>query len=210
MGGEANELEAEEKGPERGGPGHERLRLTAAIILGMVVKGRDLERRDLTRLGYGKRSVYRAFKSLREARVLRKVTRKNYVFRDQALTDIRKLATEDVGRLVGWPSIHNFLFMAFEMFNWDEQKMDSFLSFIKKDWLHRMRGSERPLEGSPEGNPSSDGERTYSLKEASEMLGVPVRTIQNWSDRGKIHCVALPGSSWRRVPDSEMRRLLSK
>ena len=209
MDGAANDPPADEKAAKSSGrPRNERLKLTATIILGMVVKGRDLERRDLTRLGYGKRSVYRALKSLREARVLKKVTRKNYAFRDQVLAEIRKLASEDVGRPVGWPSIHNFLFIAFGMFDWDEKQIDSFLSFVKKDWLHRMRGNERPLVGSPEGDASADGERTYSLKEASAMLGVTVRTIQNWSDRGKVRCIALPGSSWRRVPESEMRRLL--
>ena len=104
--------------------------------------------------------------------------------------------------------MHNFLFIAFGMFDWDEKQVDAFLSFVKKDWLHRMRGSERPLEGSLEGDASAEGERTYSLKEASAMLGVTVRTIRNWSDRGKVRCIALPGSSWRRVPESEMRRLL--
>lgn len=210
MGSAADEFAGIEPREGDGRPGSERLRLEATIILGMAVKGRDLERSDLTRLGYGKRSVHRAFSSLRRAGVLRKITRKNYAFRDRVLAEVGTLAAEDIGRPVGWPSIHNFLFVAYGMFDWDEQKMDSFLSFVKKDWLHRMRGSQRPLVSSPEGDEATDGERTYSVKEASEMLGVTVRTIQKWNDGGKIRCVTRPGSSWRRVPESEVRRLLGK
>lgn len=208
MASAADELAGIEPRKGDGGPRSERLRLMATIVLGMVVKGRDLERRDLTRLGYGERSVHRAFSSLRSARVLRKVTRKNYAFRDRVLAEVGVLAAEDVGRPAGWPSIHNFLFTAFGMFDWDEQKMDSFLSFVKKDWLHRMRGSQRPLAGPPEGDEATDGERTYTLREAAGMLGVTVRTIQMWSDIGKVRCVTRPGSAWRRVSESEMRRLL--
>jgi len=189
---------------------NERLRIVAAAILGMVVKGLDLERRDLIRLGYAERAVYRAFSSLRKARVIKKVTRKNYAFRDRVLVDVGKLGAEDISRPVGWPSIHNFLFVAYGMFDWDERRMDAFLAFLKKDWLHRMRGSGRPLERSRAEIEDAKGgqERMYSLKEASKMLGVTVRTIQKWDDRGKIHCVRPPAGAWRKVPESEIRRVL--
>ena len=194
------------------GPGDERLRIVATVILGMVVKGLDLERRDLIRLGYGERLVYRALRSLRKARVIKKVTRRSYAFRNRALAEARRLAAEDMGRPVGWPSIHNFLFVAYGMFDWDEGRMDAFLAFLKEDWLHRMRGSGRPLER-PAGR-STEGakregegeERMYNLREASEILGLSASWIRKWEKRGKIHCVRDP-LGWRRVPESEIIRL---
>ncbi|MDG7014044.1 MAG: type II toxin-antitoxin system HicA family toxin [Nitrososphaerota archaeon] len=114
---------------------------------------------------------------------------------------------------VGWPCIHSFLFVAYGMFDWGERRMGAFLSFLKEDWLHRMRGSGRSLErrgGEVEGanREGKEEERTYSLKEASAMLGVTVRAIQKWDDQGKIRCVVLPPSARRKVPESEIRRVL--
>ena len=45
------------------------------------------------------------------------------------------------------------------------------------------------------------------MKEASEMLGVNVRTLQRWDEEGKIHCVRTVGGK-RRVPESEIKRIL--
>ncbi|MHA1594362.1 MAG: IS607 family transposase [Candidatus Baldrarchaeia archaeon] len=50
-------------------------------------------------------------------------------------------------------------------------------------------------------------ERLYTLKEASKLLGVHVKTIQKWDREGKIRCVRTPGGR-RRVPESEIRRIL--
>jgi len=50
-------------------------------------------------------------------------------------------------------------------------------------------------------------EKLYSMKEASEILGVHVRTLQKWDEEGKIHCVRTVGGK-RRVPESEIKRIL--
>jgi len=50
-------------------------------------------------------------------------------------------------------------------------------------------------------------EKLYTMKEASEMLGVHIRTLQKWDEEGKIHCVRTVGGK-RRVPESEIKRIL--
>nr|HDO80553.1 IS607 family transposase [Candidatus Bathyarchaeota archaeon] len=49
--------------------------------------------------------------------------------------------------------------------------------------------------------------RLYSMREASKLLGVTVRTIQRWDKEGKIRCVRTVGGK-RRVPESEIKRIL--
>ena len=50
-------------------------------------------------------------------------------------------------------------------------------------------------------------DRLYTMKEASKLLGVTVRTIQRWDKQGKIRCVRTVGGK-RRVPESEIKRIL--
>jgi len=50
-------------------------------------------------------------------------------------------------------------------------------------------------------------ERLYTMKEASKLLGVHIRTIQKWDKAGKIRCVRTVGGK-RRVPESEIKRIL--
>ncbi len=50
-------------------------------------------------------------------------------------------------------------------------------------------------------------ERHYTLKEAGEILGVSVRTLQRWDKAGKIKCIRTVGGM-RRVPESEIKRIL--
>jgi len=50
-------------------------------------------------------------------------------------------------------------------------------------------------------------ERLYTMKEASRLLGVHVKTIQRWDREGKIRCVRTVGGK-RRVPESEVKRIL--
>jgi len=52
-----------------------------------------------------------------------------------------------------------------------------------------------------------DMERHYTLKEASKILGVTVKTLQNWDRQGKIRVVRTPGGR-RRIPESEIKRIL--
>ena len=49
--------------------------------------------------------------------------------------------------------------------------------------------------------------RLYTMKEASKLLGVTIRTIQRWDKEGKIRCVRTVGGK-RRVPESEIKRIL--
>jgi putative resolvase len=51
-------------------------------------------------------------------------------------------------------------------------------------------------------------ERSYSPREAGRILGVTTHTIQVWDRQGKIRCIRLP-TGRRRIPESEIRRLLN-
>ena len=50
-------------------------------------------------------------------------------------------------------------------------------------------------------------EKLYTVKQASEVLGVHPKTIQKWDREGKIKVVRTPGGR-RRIPESEIKRLL--
>jgi len=52
-------------------------------------------------------------------------------------------------------------------------------------------------------------EKLYRLKEASEILGVHPKTLQRWAREGKIKTVKTAGGI-RRIPESEIRRLLGE
>jgi excisionase family DNA binding protein len=45
------------------------------------------------------------------------------------------------------------------------------------------------------------------MKEACELLGVHIKTLQKWDREGKIKCVRTIGGK-RRVPESEIKRIL--
>jgi len=49
-----------------------------------------------------------------------------------------------------------------------------------------------------------------TLKEAARMLGVHENTLRNWERRGLIRLIRLPGSRYRRVPLSEVMRLIAQ
>jgi len=50
-------------------------------------------------------------------------------------------------------------------------------------------------------------ERVYTMKEACELLGVHIKTLQKWDREGKIKCVRTVGGK-RRVPESEIKQIL--
>ncbi len=50
-------------------------------------------------------------------------------------------------------------------------------------------------------------EKLYTVKRASEILGVHPKTIQKWDREGKIRVIRTPGGR-RRIPESEIKRLL--
>ena len=45
------------------------------------------------------------------------------------------------------------------------------------------------------------------MKEACELLGVHIKTLQKWDREGKIKCVRTIGGK-RRVPESEIKQIL--
>lgn len=49
-------------------------------------------------------------------------------------------------------------------------------------------------------------ERMYKPREASDLLGVTVKTIQNWDNDGKIVCQRTPTNK-RLIPESEIKRI---
>jgi len=51
-------------------------------------------------------------------------------------------------------------------------------------------------------------ERSYNPREAGRILGVKTHTIQVWDRQGRIKCIRLP-TGRRRIPESEIRRLLN-
>jgi len=52
-------------------------------------------------------------------------------------------------------------------------------------------------------------EKLYTLKQASEILGVHPKTIQKWDREGKIQVVRTPGGR-RRILESEIKRILGE
>jgi len=52
-------------------------------------------------------------------------------------------------------------------------------------------------------------EKLYTVKQASEILGVHPKTIQKRDREGKIKVVRTPGGR-RRIPESEIKRLLGE
>ncbi|NJE12089.1 IS607 family transposase [Thermococcus sp. LS2] len=52
-------------------------------------------------------------------------------------------------------------------------------------------------------------EKLYTVKQASEILGVHPKTILKWDREGKIKTVRTPGGR-RRIPESEIKRLLGE
>lgn len=51
-------------------------------------------------------------------------------------------------------------------------------------------------------------EKLYRMAEASRLLGVHPNTIRRWDTSGKLRCAWTPGGKERRVPESEIRRLM--
>ena len=51
--------------------------------------------------------------------------------------------------------------------------------------------------------------RYLSMRDAARALGVHPNTVRNWANAGIIRVVRLPGSGYRRVPVTEVQRLLA-
>ena len=51
-------------------------------------------------------------------------------------------------------------------------------------------------------------DRYYRMGEAARLMGVHPNTIRRWEAEGKLHCKWTPGGKERRIPESEIQRLL--
>lgn len=50
-------------------------------------------------------------------------------------------------------------------------------------------------------------ERGYNLIQTADLLGIKVRTVRDWVNRGKIHASKIEGSRRWIVMESEIKRL---
>ena len=49
--------------------------------------------------------------------------------------------------------------------------------------------------------------KNYTIRQASSILGMSVRTTREWIRNGKIRAAKYPGSNIWRIPESEINRI---
>jgi|TARA_Y100000310_G_scaffold266664_1_gene278264 hypothetical protein len=49
----------------------------------------------------------------------------------------------------------------------------------------------------------------YSIQEAAQLLDKPHTTVWRWAARGIIETIRLTGTSYQKIPNSEMRKILT-
>lgn len=50
--------------------------------------------------------------------------------------------------------------------------------------------------------------KSYTIRQASSVLEMSVRTLREWIRNGKIKAVKYPGSNIWRIPESEITRIV--
>lgn len=50
--------------------------------------------------------------------------------------------------------------------------------------------------------------KVYTIRQASKMLGMSVRTVREWVWRGKIKASKYSGSNMWRIPESEIKKIM--
>jgi len=51
-------------------------------------------------------------------------------------------------------------------------------------------------------------DKLYTISEVSHILGVHIDTIRMWDRQGKIKCVRVGDTGWRRFKESEIMRVI--
>lgn len=111
-------------------------------MLGIVIRGMDFTKRDLLKMGFSTMTVYRAIKTLENSGFVVKATSKGYALTESGKAIIQKFARQDISQF-SYPSIHDFLFTAYEMGEWDDEKMKRFLRNLESDWKLRIRRTQK-------------------------------------------------------------------
>jgi excisionase family DNA binding protein len=52
-----------------------------------------------------------------------------------------------------------------------------------------------------------DNERTYTVSEVADIFNVHRTTVHYWINQGHIKKVVQIGAGWKRIPESEIKRL---
>lgn len=50
-------------------------------------------------------------------------------------------------------------------------------------------------------------EKNYNIKQASDLLGIKIRTVRQWIRDNKIHGIKYPASPRWFIPESEIKRV---
>ena len=50
-------------------------------------------------------------------------------------------------------------------------------------------------------------ERYYSIRQASNLLGIKVRTVREWIRKGKLHAIKYGESNRWFIPETEIKRI---
>ena len=51
--------------------------------------------------------------------------------------------------------------------------------------------------------------KIYTIRQASKMLGMSVRTVREWVWNGKLKAFKYTGSNMWRIPESEIKKMMT-
>jgi excisionase family DNA binding protein len=100
--------------------------------------------------------------------------------------------------------------MAQTVLDWGELQVPEAPDQHRDQWDLSVTAEEaayRLVEPTIPGRVEDVGPRAVNIRAAAARLGVHENTIRNWVDRGILQAIRLPGSSFRRIPVSDLQRL---